>query len=87
MTPEQMNIIAEVRARGFVRGVCCKTYNGIRVMVSNRLIDYGDGNILAGGPYPFFIRFKGKWVAEVITKSKTNYVDKASQKRKIYYHA
>lgn len=60
-------LIAEARRRGFKRGAFCETFAGVRTMQSDRL-QLENGNILAMGNSPFFLRFKGKWVAEVITK-------------------
>lgn len=62
-------LITEAREKGFVYGAVCETNGDMRVLTSGRIIEQ-NGNLLVMCQSPFFIRFRGKWVAEVLKKKK-----------------
>jgi len=62
--------IAEARKKGFVKGAKISSYNDLRIMTNHKLIEYDNGNIITTGSHPFWIRFRGKWVAEVLNSKK-----------------
>jgi hypothetical protein len=62
-------LITEAREKGFVYRAVCQTKGDVRVMTSGRIVDY-NGNLLVMCQYPFFIRWRGEWVAEVMKKNK-----------------
>lgn len=71
MPLSEANLITEARLKGFRKDAWVQVLgqSEIRKMTSNRLNISGD-NILTTGRSPFFIRYKGRWIAEVLHKSK-----------------
>lgn len=62
-------LISEAREKGFKKDTWVKVIGqrDLRKITHNRLNIEGD-NILTTGPSPFFIRFRGRWIAEVMSK-------------------
>ena len=71
---DQVDRIAEARKMGFGIGVDCAVHGGVRTMQSDRMLQQGD-NVLAMGSHPFFLRYKGEWVAEVKKRKVLKYID------------
>ena len=64
-----MSLIADARSKGFIRGAACITHQGLRIMTSGRIKEYENGNLQVMCQSPFFIRWRGGWVAEVMKKN------------------
>jgi len=62
-------LIAEARKKGFKKNVWVQVPgNDLRKITRNILEVKGENNVMTTGPNPFFLMFRGKWVAEVTTK-------------------
>ena len=66
----ETKLISEAREKGFKKNAWVQVLGQteLRKMTKNTLNVCGD-NILTTGISPFFIRYKGQWIAEVISKS------------------
>ena len=60
--------IQDARDKGFIRGAAIEVSGVFRIFKSGRIEKKGE-NLLAMGQSPFFIFYKGEWVARVINQN------------------
>lgn len=61
-------LIAEARSRGFKKDVWVQVPGKDLRKITRNILDVKGDNVMTTGPHPFFLMFRGRWVAEVTSK-------------------